>query len=101
MADAFSVRLNETGAPENDASASTGTSRALVPLTLPIPASTAPDRVVRADARFVAQLIATASQAPQTRALRRASTEDASATYATARRERPVAANGAALSLVA
>ena len=35
MADAFSDRMNETGVPENGAPACTGTSRALVPLTLP------------------------------------------------------------------
>jgi hypothetical protein len=97
MADAFSLGLNETGVPESGAD----TSRALVPLTLPKPTSTASDSVIRPDARFIAQLIATASHAPQTRALRRASSEDANATYATARRDLPVAANGAALSLVA
>lgn len=101
MADAFSVGRNETGVPESGASADAGTSRALVPLTLPKAATANGDNVIRPDARFVAQLIATASHAPQTRALRRASTEDATATYATARHELPVAANGAALSLVA
>jgi hypothetical protein len=101
MADAFSVRSSETGVPEKGASTPTGTGRALVPLTLPPVPPATPDRAIRPDARFVAQLIATASHAPQTRALRRASTEDATVTYATARRHLPVAANGAALSLVA
>jgi hypothetical protein len=101
MADAFSDRLNETGVPESGASASAGTSRALVPLTLPTQTSSACNHVIRPDARFVAQLIATASYAPQTRALRRASTADARATYATTRHDLPVAAHGAALSFVA
>lgn len=101
MADVFSVRLNETDVPESGVSAPGVTSRALVPLTLPQSVSPTFDRASRPDARFIAQLIATAAYAPQTRALRRASTEDATATYATLRRELPVAANGAALSLVA
>jgi hypothetical protein len=101
MADAFSVGSNETGVPESGASASAGASRALVPLNVPQAAAAACDRAVRPDARFVAQLIATASHAPQTRALRRASDDDATATYAGARRDLPVAANGSALSLVA
>lgn len=43
----------------------------------------------RADASFVAQLIAAAANAPQTRTLRRASPEDALASYrGTAERER-------------
>lgn len=101
MADAFSIEASDTGVPESGASAVAGASRALVPLTLPKAAPAAGDRGARPDARFVTQLIATASHAPQTRQLRRASSEDASATYAAARRDLPVAANGATLSLVA
>ena len=99
MADAFSVGSNDTGVPESGASAFAGASRALVPLT--VRQAAVLDRAVRPDARFVAQLIATASHAPQTRALRRASADDATATYAGARRDLPLAANGSALSLVA
>jgi len=102
MADAFSDRMNETGVPENEAPAFTSPRRALVPLTLPATAAD-PDRVIRPDARFVAQLIATAGFAPQTRTLRRASSDDANATYAgaNARAAAPVAARGTGLSLVA
>jgi hypothetical protein len=103
MAEAFSDRMNETGVPENEASAPTGMSRALVPLTLPKAAAAGPDCVIRPDARFVVQLIATAGFAPQTRALRRANSDDATATYAgaNARSAVPVAANGTDISLVA
>jgi hypothetical protein len=48
-------------------------------------------RAARPDASFVAHLIATAAQAPQTRALRRASPADALASYA----GRPAAYGGA------
>jgi hypothetical protein len=59
--------------------------------------------VFRSDARFVVHLIATASQAPQTRTLRRLAPEDAATTYceASARNKLPVAANRAALTLLA
>src|SRR5881275_2641968 len=49
----------------------------------------------RADASFVAQLIAAAANAPQTRSLRRASAEDALASYrGTVERERKAPAAG-------
>lgn len=69
------------GASQNDAAAP---GRALVPVA-PVLRSQAPQRQprsVRADAAFVAHLIATAAQTPQTRALRRASPADALASYA-------------------
>jgi len=59
--------------------------RALVPTTLP-PESAADESIAtsqRPRAAFVAQLIATALKAPQTRARRRAEPADASAVYAT------------------
>lgn len=103
MADAFSDQSNGTAVPENGAAACAGMSRALVPLTLPTAAAASLDLAARPDARFVAQLIATATFAPQTCALRRAAADDAATTYsgATTRRDLPVAANGSALSLVA
>lgn len=58
--------------------------RALVPVA-PVLRTQAPRRQPRAarpDAAFVAHLIATAAQTPQTRALRRASPADALASYA-------------------
>jgi hypothetical protein len=98
MPDAFSDQSRDTSVSETPAS----TSRALVPLTLP--AAAAPgSSAVRPDARFVAQLIATATHAPQTRTLRRAALDDVVSTYsgASARDNLPVAANGLALSRVA
>lgn len=68
-------------ASQNDAAAP---ARALVPVP-PILRTQAPHRQPRAarpDAAFVTQLIATAAQTPQTRALRRASAADALASYA-------------------
>lgn len=56
-------------------------SRALVPLTAPAEAAAAPASTVRPDARFVVQLIATATHPPQTRAPRRAEPQDAAAAY--------------------
>lgn len=62
---------------------------ALVPLVSPAE-STAPRPRVRPNSGFVAQLIATAAHAPQTRNLCRASPEDAQASYrAVARRAQP------------
>lgn len=53
----------------------------------------------RADASFVAQLIAAAANAPQTRVLRRASPEDALASYrGTLTRERSTAPAGTTTS---
>ena len=52
---------------------------ALVPLTRSVRWS--PTAAARPDATFVAQLIATADQAPQTRSLRRASMADAQTAY--------------------
>jgi hypothetical protein len=103
MADALSDRVNGTAVPETGATVAAGTSRALVPLTLPSASAASLDQAIRPDARFVAHLIASATFAPQTRALRRAAPDDAATTYshATERSEFPVAANGTALSLVA
>lgn len=72
-------------------------SRALVTIA---PPSTRPNTSglpfsFRADASFVAQLIAVAANAPQTRALRRASPEDALVSYrGTVKRERITAPAG-------
>jgi len=53
----------------------------------------------RSDASFVAQLIATAANAPQARALRRASPEDALASYrGTVKRDHTAAAPGTTTS---
>jgi hypothetical protein len=53
----------------------------------------------RADASFVAQLIAAAANAPQTRSLRRASTDDALASYrGTVTREQTVVPAGTTTS---
>jgi hypothetical protein len=68
-------------ASQNDAAAP---AHALVPVA-PVLRTQAPHRQPRAarpDAAFVTQLIATAAQIPQTRALRRASPADALASYA-------------------
>jgi hypothetical protein len=51
----------------------------LVPVTQSVPWSSR--RAPRPDPTFVAQLIATADQAPQTRSLRRASLADAQSAY--------------------
>jgi hypothetical protein len=54
---------------------------ALVPVT-PVPRTAAPTSTVsRPDPSFVAQLIATAEQDPQTRVLRRAAVADVDAAY--------------------
>ena len=55
-------------------------STALVPLATPVEILPKTPRT-RPDPSFVTQLIATADQAPQTRALRRGSTADAQAAY--------------------
>ena len=55
--------------------------RALVPLTVPAEAAAAPASRIRPDARFVVQLIATATHLPQTRARRHAEPQDAAAAY--------------------
>lgn len=68
-------------APHNDAAAP---GRALAPVA-PVLRTQQPCRHLRPgrpDAAFVAHLIATAEQTPQTRALRRASPADALASYA-------------------
>ena len=58
------------------------TGRSLVPVAGP--SSTAPAHNARASAVFLAQLIAIAQGAPQTRARRRASADHAAALYAAA-----------------
>ena len=52
-------------------------------------ASWPPRRASRPDPTFVAQLIATADQAPQTRSLRRASLADAQTAYGASQIRRP------------
>ena len=76
---------------------------ALAPLTLAPRSGTGLFPSVRPDARFVAQLIATATHLPQTRTLRRAAPEDAATTYsdASVRGEVRSAANGLTLARVA
>jgi len=56
-------------------------SNALVPLAYGEPVTARPHAAVRANAEFVAQLIATSAQAPQTRIRRRAEPEEAVAAY--------------------
>lgn len=58
----------------------------LVPVTQSVPWS--PIRAARPDPTFVAQLIATADQAPQTRSLRRASPADAQTAYGASQHRR-------------
>lgn len=96
MPDTFSDQSRDAAG-----TACSGTSRALVPLTLQS-MQRRPGRAVRPDARFVAHLIATAVHAPQTRPLQRAAPGDGAATYgdASVRTLRP-AASGLALSRVA
>ena len=68
------------------------TGRSLVPVAQPIAASDGPARLhnPRPSAAFLAQLVATAQQAPQTRIRRRATADHAAALYAAAdRRGRP------------
>jgi hypothetical protein len=98
MPGAFSDQPRDTGVPQSGTAGPPGPSRALVPLTLP--ATPDPGRAFRPDARFVTHLIATATLAPQTRSLRRATAEHVAVTYAGAC-SLPAAANGLALSLVA
>jgi hypothetical protein len=62
-------------------------SRALIPVTPAAPSETPVRTCVRADARFLAHLIATEQKAPQTRERRRADPAEAIAAY--------TAANGA------
>ena len=59
----------------------------LVPVAQFVPWS--PGRAPRPDPIFIAQLIATAEQAPQTRGLRRASLADAQTAYDASRTRRP------------
>jgi hypothetical protein len=66
---------------------------ALVPVTAGIRGSHPPARH-RSRADFIAQLIATAEQLPQTRSLRRASPADAEAAYAARRRQNPAQTAG-------
>jgi hypothetical protein len=60
----------------------------LVPVTQSVTWSP-PRRTPRPDPTFVAQLIATADQAPQTRSLRRASLADAQTAYGASQIRRP------------
>src|SRR5438876_3522178 len=78
-------------------------SRALVTIARPTaqPHASGLPFSFRADASFVAQLIAAAANAPQTRGLRRASPEDALASYrGTATRERTSGPTGRTTSRV-
>jgi len=56
-------------------------SNALVPVAHTEPATAAPRATVRANADYIAHLIATSAQAPQTRVRRRAEPEVAVAAY--------------------
>ena len=81
-----------------------GESRALVAVSTPEgqPRASGLPFSFRADASFVAQLIAAAANAPQTRTLRRASSEDAVASYrGTMTRDRWTAPTGTTTSRVA
>jgi hypothetical protein len=80
-----------------------GESRALVAIARPQaqPRASGLPFSFRSDASFVAQLIAAAANAPQTRTLRRASPEDALASYrGTVTRERDTAPIGTTTSRV-
>jgi hypothetical protein len=78
-------------------------SRALVAIAQPAqPHASGLPFSFRADASFVAQLIAAAANAPQTRVLRRASPEDALASYrGTVTRERSATPAGTTTSRTA
>lgn len=79
------------------------TGRALVSLTLSPRSTAVPGPAIRPDARFVAQLIATATHLPQACAQHRAAPEDVATTYwdVSMRGELRTAANGLALARVA
>jgi hypothetical protein len=80
-----------------------GESRALVTIAGPRaePRASGLPFMFRADASFVAQLIAAVANAPQTRSLRRASPEDALASYrGTLTRDRSMAPKGTTTSRV-
>jgi hypothetical protein len=95
MPDVFIEQSCDTGVSQPELG------RALVPLTLSPRSATVPGPAIRPDARFVAQLIATATHLPQTRAHHRAAPEDVATTYSDgrARGGLPTPANGLALSL--
>lgn len=94
MGDAFSERFQDSGAAAVPV-------RALVPLTTPSPDDRTEGRQpIRPDARFVVQLIASATHAPQARLLRRAEPADAATSYSGALGRRGIR-NGAAFSQVA
>lgn len=96
MAETVFGRSCDNEVPEREAG------RALVPLTIPLRDAGA-QNLIRPDARFVAQLIATASHLPQTRSVRRASPQHATMTYADRRTriDLPMSANGLTLTRVA
>lgn len=97
MPDALQEQSRDTAVP------GTGTSRELVPLALGAAAPVGRPCAFRADARFVAHLIATATHAPQTRTHRRVAPDDVTTTYSgvSARGGLLVAASGFTLTLVA
>jgi hypothetical protein len=72
-----SRRKDEAHAPE----APETESRALIAIEAPAPSERAPRVTRHPSAGFLAQLIATQMQAPQTRARRRAEPEEATAVY--------------------
>lgn len=74
----LTIDRDEPGAQE----AGTEGSGALVPQRPEVDASAAKGRIVRPDSSFVAHLIATAEQLPQTRRLRQVAPADAVSAYA-------------------
>ncbi|MEW6644511.1 MAG: hypothetical protein AB1586_28680 [Pseudomonadota bacterium] len=82
--------MYDDDAPGADPARHGSSSTALVPLTPTWRDATAILARTRPDSGFVTQLIATASHAPQTQSLCRASPQDAQASYrATTRRSQP------------
>lgn len=73
----FTVEKDNVGPAAGGSSASA----ALVATELSVRSAPASSRTARPDAAFLAHLIATAEQAPQTRALRRADAADVDAAY--------------------
>jgi hypothetical protein len=88
VADAGGRRPRDETAPPHEARTASG--RALIPLQ-PIARGDASPRT-RPQASFLAHLIATADQLPQTRERRRAEPEDAIAAYGAANAETPTPA---------
>jgi len=77
----------------------TAAGTALVPLTPAVQTGPSSLRQIRPDPSFLAHLIATAQQVPQTRILRRAATADVQAAYRSAANQNETAGRGAGVRM--